>query len=82
MLVSIVRIGNSKGVRLPKAILDQLKISEKVDLEIKDQQIILKPIHSKPRMGWGNAFKKMAEMKEDTLYIQDSSITEGFEWEW
>jgi antitoxin MazE len=82
MLVSIVRIGNSRGVRLPKAILDQLKISEKVDLEVEDQQIVLKPIQSKPRTGWSNAFKRMAEMKEDTLFIQENSITEGFEWEW
>ncbi len=82
MIVSVVQIGNSRGVRLPKAILEQLHINEKLDLEVENQQIILKPIQEKPRVGWEDAFKKMASRKEDTMFIQDNEITEGFEWEW
>jgi antitoxin MazE len=82
MLVSVIQIGNSRGIRLPKAILDQLNISEKLDLEVENQQIILKPVQDKPRHGWSDAFKEMASLKEDRLLIPEASETEGFEWEW
>jgi len=82
MLVSIVQIGNSKGVRLPKAILEQLQISEKIDLEVENQQIVLKPVKNKPRTGWDDAFKEMSNLHEDALIIADNEHSEGFEWEW
>ena len=50
MLVSVIQMGNSRGIRLPKAILDQLNISEKLDLEVENQQIILRPVQDKPRL--------------------------------
>jgi antitoxin MazE len=69
-------------VRLPKAILDQLQISEKLELEVENQRIVLKPIHTQPRLGWADAFKNMASLHEDDLVIKDSQISDGFEWEW
>jgi len=82
MLVSVVAIGNSKGIRLPKAILDQLQITDQVDLEVENRQIIIKPVNKAPRKGWAEAFSKMHERKEDTLLIAEKNIGEGFEWEW
>ena len=58
MVVSFVQIGNSRGVRLPKAVLEQLHIHEKPDLELENRQINLKPIQETPRIGWEDAFKK------------------------
>lgn len=82
MLVSVVSIGNSKGIRIPKAILEQLNIKDKLELEVKDKQLILKPIHTKPRIGWEEALKKMAENNEDTLLISEETDTKDFEWVW
>ena len=82
MLVSVVQIGNSKGIRLPKAILEQLQISGKVQLEVENQAIILKPVKNSPRSGWNESFKKMSEINEDRLLIDENKMTEGFEWEW
>ena len=82
MLVSVIQIGNSKGVRLPKAILEQLDISEKLDLEVDNHQIILKPVNDEPRLGWNEAFKKMAELHEDALIHVAEESEEGFEWVW
>jgi antitoxin MazE len=82
MLVSVVPIGNSKGIRLPKTILDQLNISDTLDMEVDNQQIILKPIANTARKGWEKAFKKMHEQNEDQLLINDTSNSERFEWEW
>lgn len=82
MVVSVVQIGNSRGVRLPKAILEQLGINEKLELEIENQTIILKPVQEKVRNGWEDAFRKMALHKDDGLVLQDNDLEEGFEWEW
>ena len=82
MLVSVIQIGNSRGIRLPKAILDQLNVSEQLDLEVENQQIILKPVQDPPRQGWSEEFRKMAALKEDRLLISETNETDGFEWEW
>lgn len=82
MLVSVVPIGNSKGIRLPKAILDQLNIADSLDLVVDNQQIILTPISKTPRKGWEKAFYRMHELNEDTILVADSLNSEAFEWEW
>jgi len=82
MLISVIPIGNSKGIRLPKTILDQLNIVDTLDLEVDNQQIILKPIVNNPRKGWEKAFSKMHELNEDFLLVDDKSNSEAFEWEW
>ena len=70
MELSIIKIGNSKGIRLKKSILDRYNIKDKVELIFERGKIILKPI-SKPRQGWENAFKTMHENQEDNLLIPD-----------
>jgi antitoxin MazE len=80
MELSIIKIGNSKGIRLSKSILKQLGIKDKVELVIKDDQLILKPI-LKPRDGWEKQFKQMADLKDDQLLIPDVFNDETFE-EW
>jgi antitoxin MazE len=82
MLVSVVQIGNSRGVRLPKAILDQLEISDKVEMEVENSQIVLKPVPHQPRQGWDKAFNRMKERGEDELLLADEAATRDFEWEW
>lgn len=82
MVVSVVAIGNSKGVRIPKSILDQLQISDKVDMEIENQQIVLKPIKEQPRAGWAQAFQEMHEAQEDSLLLAEIPEEKDFEWEW
>jgi len=82
VLVSIVPIGNSKGIRLPKAILEQLQIADKMDLEVENQKIILKPINSAPRDRWLDAFIKMHDRKEDTMLMPEEYTSEALEWEW
>jgi len=55
MRARIVRIGNSKGIRLPKPIIEQAGITENVDIVVEDEKIIIRPI-STPRAGWDEAF--------------------------
>lgn len=82
MLISVIPIGNSKGIRLPKAILEQLNIQDTMELEVEERKLILKPISKKPRSGWEEAFKEMDSNHEDTLLMSEIQDSEAFEWEW
>ncbi len=82
MLVSVVPIGNSKGIRLPKVILDQLQISDQVELAVDNRQIILTPVLKQPRRGWDVAFKEMRTNQEDSLVFSEGDNPKGFDWEW
>ena len=70
MELSIIRIGNSKGIRLSKSILQRYNIQDKVEVILEKGRIILKPVPN-TRQGWGDAFRKMHDKKEDTLLIPD-----------
>ena len=81
MEVSIISIGNSKGLRLSKTILEKYKIRDKVELILEKGYIIIKPV-SQPRKGWEEAFKKMHEEGDDQLLIDDVFEDETLnEWE-
>ncbi len=80
MELSIIKIGNSKGIRLPKSILEKYNIKDKVELTLKSGSIVLKPV-STPRKDWEKAFKEMSEKGEDKLLIDDFFEDENLE-EW
>lgn len=71
MHVGVVQIGNSRGIRIPKRILDQLRIDGTVDLEVEGNRIILEPVHRKPRDGWAAAARRMREAEDDGLLIPE-----------
>ena len=52
MIVSVVSIGNSRGIRLPKMVLESLAIKDKVEMEVTETSIVLKPLQEAPRQGW------------------------------
>ena len=70
MELSIIKIGNSKGIRLSKSILKQLGIKDRVELIVKNDQLIIKPI-SKVRDGWEDQFEQMAKLNDDQLLVPD-----------
>ena len=84
MRARIVKIGNSQGIRIPKPILEQTGIMEDVELEVEKNQIIIRPV-SKPRAGWKNAFKTMAETGDDELIQGTEYMSHSWdeeEWQW
>ena len=70
MQISVIDIGNSKGIRLTKSLLEKYDIKDKVELILEKGRIILKPV-SKPRQGWERSFREMHENGDDTLLIDD-----------
>ena len=82
MKASVISIGNSKGIRIPKTYVDELQIGKEVDIHIENRSIIIQPIENKPRANWGQNFKKMAEFGEDELLISDSIDLDTMDHEW
>ncbi|MGD2035298.1 MAG: AbrB/MazE/SpoVT family DNA-binding domain-containing protein [Bacteroidales bacterium] len=80
MEVSVVQIGNSKGIRFSKTILEKYNIRDKVDMILEKGQIIIKPL-SKPRKGWEKAFMEMSENEDDKLLFDDVFDDENLD-EW
>lgn len=80
MDVSIISIGNSKGIRLSKTIIEKYKLQDTIELILEKEYIILKP-KTESRKGWEKSFKKMHENGEDKSLMADVFEDENFE-EW
>jgi antitoxin MazE len=82
MVVSVIPIGNSKGIRIPKNILTELKIENEAEMNITNDEIIIRRIEKNPREGWEESFKKMHQVEEDQLLIPSEFENNFFEWDW
>jgi len=82
MTVSVVRIGNSRGIRLPQKILSELNIQNEVEMVIHKDELVIKSVEKKSRQGWNEAFAKMSEAKADKLLLPPNIDSETFEWVW
>jgi antitoxin MazE len=80
MDISVISIGNSKGIRLTKTILEKYNITDTVELILEKGYMILKPKHE-PRSGWDKSFKQMHENGDDKLVMSDIFDDENFD-EW
>jgi antitoxin MazE len=84
MKTRIVAIGNSKGVRIPKSLLDQTGLSGDVEINAEGEVIVIRSTR-RPRDGWAEEFRKMAERGDDALLDGDAPPSSSFdreEWEW
>ncbi len=83
MKTTLIPIGNSRGIRIPKPLIDQCGLSGEIELVVRDGTIL---IHSSrhPRTGWGKAFKQMARMGDDALLDKPLVPTrwDDGEWQW
>ena len=77
MKVPIIRIGNSKGLRLSKEILERYNFQGAVDLILEDNQVVIKPINE-PRKDWHETFKRL-DSDSEALLIPDVFDDEQFE---
>jgi antitoxin MazE len=84
MKTRIVRIGNSRGVRIPKLLLQQTGLSDEVTIEAEGNRLVIRRA-SRPREGWDEAFRKMALAGDDRLLDGDLASTSRWdesEWQW
>ena len=80
MDISVISIGNSKGIRLSKILIEKYNIKDTVELILEKGYIILKPKQS-PRKGWEDSFKQMHKNGDDKSLMADVFEDENFE-EW
>ena len=82
MHVNIVPIGNSKGIRIPQSLLKICHIEREVNLDVKGNTIMIRPLKRLPRNGWNEAFETMHRRKEDRLLMDDRFDLDLRDWEW
>lgn len=70
MELPVIKIGNSRGIRLSKELIRKYKITDKVEIVEKDDCIELKPTAT-PRENWDEAFRAMHLNNDDKLLIDD-----------
>ena len=80
MHVHLIKIGNSQGIRLPKAIVDQLGLDNDLDLQVTDDAVVIRNAPH-PRSGWAQAAAQCHSVGDDLLEDWDSvtsDLPEGF----
>jgi len=82
MKASLVQIGNSRGVRIPKAFLEQAGLRDEIEIEVRGSQVVIRPANH-PRAGWDESFATMARRGDDKLLdaLRPSKWDES-EWVW
>lgn len=78
MKVPIVPIGNSKGIRLSKTLIEKYDLRDSVELILEEEFLILKPVVN-PRAHWKEEFRKMHKSGDDQLHIPDVFDDEDLE---
>ena len=82
MKTRIVKIGNSQGVRIPKILLERSNLPEEVEIEAQDNQLVIRSAR-RPRQGWAEAFRAMAERGDDRLLDEPLATRwDEDEWRW
>lgn len=82
MKTHLIRIGNSRGVRLPKPLIAQAGLTDEVRLRVRDGGILIEPA-TPSRSGWAEAAREMHQRNEDSL-LEPYTVThfDETEWEW
>lgn len=78
MEASIIQIGNSRGIRIPKKVLEQYDFGNRVELVLSEEGVTLRPLRQ-PRQGWEEAFATMAATGDDELLLNDVFEDETFD---
>jgi antitoxin MazE len=82
MKTRLVRIGNSRGVRLPKTIIAQAGLTEEVELGVRDGAVVIARTSS-ARSGWADAARQMRQRNGDLLLDPPApTVFEEKEWKW
>ena len=82
MKAHLVQIGNSRGVRLPKAVLEEAQLGDEVDLKAEPGCIVIRSTR-RVRAGWAEAARQMKERGDDRLLDPTTSTRfDREEWKW
>ncbi len=82
MQVAIRTMGNSKGVLIPKPILEQTGLLDKADLQVKNGVIEIRPLKRNPREGWAADSQRIAQAEGDVLAWPEFANADDASLEW
>lgn len=71
MLIPIRRLGNSRGILIPKPLLKQVGFPDEVEMQVEGSTLILRKPAAPPRVGWADASRRVAELGDDALVLPD-----------
>jgi antitoxin MazE len=78
----IIRIGNSRGIRVPKVLLEQAELPDEVELRAEPGRLVVQAVRH-PRAGWAEAARAMQKRGEDKLLDRPTATRfDQEEWEW
>ncbi len=80
MEISVIKIGNSRGIRLSKTLIERYNIKDTVEVIMEKEYMILMP-KTEVRKGWEEAFRQMHEEEDDKALMSDVFEDETLE-EW
>jgi antitoxin MazE len=82
MRTEIIRIGNSRGIRIPKPLIEQCGFGETVQVLIENNRLVIAPDRA-PRQGWAEAFAAAGSAKDDELLLDSfENKFDREEWDW
>ena len=84
MRTKIIKIGNSRGIRIPKPLIAQAGIQDEVEISLEENRLVIIPADH-PRSDWAEAFRAMASKGDDSLLDSVGAIGTVWdeeEWEW
>ena len=83
MKTELVRIGNSRGIRIPKPLIEQCGLEGTVDLSVENDRLVISP-GRRLRQGWAEAFAKAGSPENDELLLGSIEANEfdRNDWKW
>lgn len=78
----LIKIGNSRGIRIPKVLIDQVGLGDEVEIDAQRGQLVIRPT-SRPRYGWDEQFQAMVQRGDDRLLDEPTETHwDRSEWKW
>ncbi len=81
MKARLIRIGNSRGIRLPKPVIDELGLTDEVDMEVRADSLVIRPSRAQ-RAGWAEAAESLAADGGQPLDLPTPTRFDAEEWTW
>jgi antitoxin MazE len=71
MLTTIRRLGNSRGILIPKPLLEQAGLRDEAEILLEGNTLVVRRPKAAPRSGWAEASKQLAALGDDALVLPD-----------
>jgi antitoxin MazE len=83
MKTDLIRIGNSRGIRIPKPLIEQCGLGDTVELRVDNRCLVISPKRSS-RQGWAEAFRAAGSSEHDEFLLEGAAPNEfdREEWQW